>query len=156
MGHFSNINNIIRKSTTPNEFLFLNWSYFYAMLSPSIKLFEALQRSLTLRKALLKQIEKDLDLETNALQVDLKDLNFINSTVVALHAHIVDIMQKQPGVVAQILYTVDVSENALHEQLRSGNHKNFEAALTSCIVHREAQKVIYRHQHSKSSNESKT
>lgn len=96
-----------------------------------------------LREALLRQIEKDLQLETGNLEVD-QNSDFIEKLASRLEQVIAYFMEREQGLLAQALYRVDLSEGKLNAAMASGTYESLAQLTARLILEREMQKVFLR------------
>lgn len=95
-----------------------------------------------LRLPLLRQIEKDFQLEDGYLQPE--EESFSQWLEAELNRIITYWMEREPARVAQVLYRVDLSESKLQQAMDSGLYESLSALTAHLVMEREMQKVFLR------------
>lgn len=94
-------------------------------------------------KDTIDQINKDLDF---AGIIQIKNIleKTYDKLVDELYPMIDHLSQKNPQLMFQLLYRVDISENKIKKTLEQNSNVDYIMLLTEMIIYREAQKVYLR------------
>lgn len=92
-------------------------------------------------EACVVQITKDLRLENDWIQGTPLSVQFI---VEKLNLSLEKLLFNSEAIIHQLLYAVDLNEEAIYTQMNSGNHKSLADLLSKSIVERELKKVIFK------------
>jgi len=101
--------------------------------------------TLDMRTQLLAQIIKDLGIEPWPLSAKAPD--FFNLLETELFYTLTAIIERQPQLLPNIIYRIDLSERKV-KLLLNDPELNAAKALTEMVLHREMQKVFYRNVYS--------
>ena len=101
--------------------------------------------TLDMRSQLLAQIIKDLGIEPWPLSAESTD--FFNLLETELYYTLTAIIERQPQLLPNIIYRIDLSEHKV-KLLLNNPEINAAKALTEMVLHREMQKVFYRNVYS--------
>jgi len=101
--------------------------------------------TLDMRAQLLAQIIKDLGIEPWPLSAEAPD--FFNLLETELFYTLTAIIERQPQLLPNIIYRIDLSERKV-KLLLNDPELNAAKALTEMVLHREMQKVFYRNVYS--------
>lgn len=95
-----------------------------------------------LRLPLLRQIEKDFQLEEGYLQPSEEP--FAAWLEKELHRILTYWMEREPARISQLLYRVDLAESKLQRAMDSGEYESLSALTAYLVMEREMQKVFLR------------
>ena len=93
---------------------------------------------------LLRQLEKDLEIEINSLSCQFDEINLFNK----LHDLILPVVEKNIqqnyGNFISKLYRIDVSEQKINDALKNKSSSDYADVITELILQKEMQKIITR------------
>lgn len=104
----------------------------------------ALDQTLALLQATIRQIKKDFI--QNGLELQLDELQLVDykGLLVALEEILSWLLERDEQRLLQLLYRIDLGEEMLKKSMLTNEQENLAALLAKLIIRREAQKVLIR------------
>lgn len=104
----------------------------------------ALDQTLALLQATIRQIKKDFIQNGLELQLDEHQLVDYKGLLVALEEILSWLLERDEQRLLQLLYRIDLGEEMLKKSMLTNEQENLAALLAKLIIRREAQKVLIR------------
>jgi hypothetical protein len=93
---------------------------------------------------LLRQVEKDLELEPNCLLCNSSEANVFDSIFKLLLPIVEKNIHQDYGKFMNTLYRIDVSEQKIKQSMLDKSSIEFPCVMTELILQKEMQKIIIR------------
>jgi hypothetical protein len=93
---------------------------------------------------LLRQVEKDLELESNCLLCNSSEANVFDSIFKLLLPIVEKNIHQDYGKFMNTLYRIDVSEQKIKQSMLDKSSIEFPCVMTELILQKEMQKIIIR------------
>ena len=93
---------------------------------------------------LLRQLEKDLELESNCLLCNSSEANIFDSIFKLLLPIVEKNIHQDYGKFMNTLYRIDVSEQKIKQSMLDKSSIEFPCVMTELILQKEMQKIIIR------------
>jgi hypothetical protein len=93
---------------------------------------------------LLRQLEKDLELEPNCLFCNSSEANVFYSIFKLLLPFVEKNIHQDYGKFMNTLYRIDVSEQKIKQSMLDKSSTEFPSVMTELILQKEMQKIIIR------------
>lgn len=93
---------------------------------------------------LLRQLEKDLEIENNSLSCQFENGNLFEKIHTLILPVVEKNIQQNYGNFISKLYRIDVSEQKISDALKNNSSSDYAVVITKLILQKEMQKIITR------------